>query len=59
MSEENGKVCCNCRHCIRTGEETNIKCYCDITGIRLFYISVMTHCCKHWSREKTESEKVK
>lgn len=53
---ENGKVCCNCRHCIRTGEVSNITCHCDIDGSWLSYITVMTHWCRHWSRERAESE---
>jgi hypothetical protein len=56
MSEENGKVCCNCRHNIRTGEITNIKCHCDIDGSWLSYVTVMTYWCKHWSRVKAEIE---
>ena len=56
MSEENGKVCCNCRHNIRTGAITNIECHCDIDGRWLSYITVMTHWCRHWSRDKAESE---
>ena len=56
MSEANGKVCCNCRHCIRTGEKINIQCHCDIDGSWLSYVTVMTYSCKHWSRERAESE---
>ena len=60
MSEENGKVCCNCRHCIRTGGKiTFVKCRCDIDDSWLSYITVMTHWCRHWSRDKTESEEKK
>jgi len=58
MSEENGKVCCNCRHNIRTGEITNIECHCDLDNHYIGYIACMTHCCRHWSREKSESEEV-
>ena len=57
MSEENGKVCCNCRHCIRTGEITNIECHCDIDESWLSYVTVMTHWCRHWSKDKTEEGK--
>ena len=52
MSVENGKVCCNCRHCISSGEEINIECHCDIDGSWLSYVTAMTHCCRHWSRDK-------
>lgn len=30
MSKENGKVCCNCRHNIRTNDMGNIRCKCEI-----------------------------
>jgi hypothetical protein len=56
MSEKNGKVCCNCRHNKREPMKDYVECYCDIDGSWLSYITVMTHCCKHWSREKGESE---
>lgn len=57
MSVENGKVCCNCRHNIRTGGKIDfVKCRCDIDGSRLSYITVMTHWCRHWSKDKAESE---
>lgn len=52
MSEKNGKVCCNCRHCIRKGEIGSISCYCDINGAYLGYISVMTKWCRRWAKEK-------
>lgn len=56
MSEENGKVCCNCRHNIRTKGLDLIECRCDIDGSWLSYVTVMTHWCRHWSRDKEESE---
>jgi hypothetical protein len=56
MSEENGKVCCNCRHNIREPMKDYVECYCDIDWSWLSYITVMTHSCKRWSREKGESE---
>ena len=42
MSEENGKVCCNCRHNIRTGETINIECRCDIDGSWLLTLRAVT-----------------
>ena len=54
MSEENGKVCCNCRHNIRTGEKINIECHCDLDNHYIGYIACMTHWCRHWSREKEQ-----
>lgn len=56
MSEENGKVCCNCRHNIRTGQGADIRCHCDMTGDYLGYVGVMTYWCRHWSRYKTETK---
>ena len=47
----NGKVCCNCRHCIRTELGDSIQCHCDISGERQGYLTVMTYWCRHWSRE--------
>lgn len=56
MSVENGKVCCNCRHNIRIGEITSIECHCDLDNHYIGYIDCMTHWCRHWSRDKAESE---
>lgn len=56
MSEANGKVCCNCRHNTRTQTEANTVCRCDIDGSWLSYVTVMTYCCKHWSRHRAEME---
>lgn len=58
MTEENGKVCCNCRHNIRTGEKNNIECHCDIDGSWLSYTTVMTYSCKYWSRDRAERENI-
>lgn len=59
MSEQNGKVCCNCRHCIRKKSYVGmlnggymVACYCDIDSSYLGYIVVMTHWCRHWSKER-------
>ena len=54
MSEN--RICCNCRHNIRTGEVPNIKCYCDIDGSRLGYVTVMTHWCRRWAEDKWDKE---
>jgi hypothetical protein len=56
MSVENGKVCCNCRHNKRIGKMPYLTCRCDIDNSYLTYITVMTFCCKHWSRDRGESE---
>ena len=56
MSVENEKICCNCRHNIRTHMGTYTECHCDIDGSWLSYITVMTHWCRHWSKDNAESE---
>ena len=39
MSEQNGKVCCNCRHDIRTEDDRgDIKNTCDIDGSVIGYV---------------------
>ena len=54
MSAENGKVCCNCRHCIRERNEKTLYtiCHCEVSGMYLGYASVMVGWCRHWAREK-------
>ena len=56
MSVENNKVCCNCRHNIRTGEIGKRVCHCDIDGHYIGYIECMTGWCRHWSREREDKE---
>lgn len=58
MSVENGKVCCNCRHCKRIRQYSQIDerevtvCHCEVDHCYLGYIEVMTYRCRHWAREK-------
>lgn len=53
MSVENNKVCCNCRHNIRSEDQDGvIICTCEITGKRMGYVWVMEGWCRHWSKEK-------
>ena len=55
MSVENGKVCCNCRHCIREEDETHhIHCRCEVENRYLSYMTVMDWWCRHWSKERKE-----
>ena len=60
MSEENGKVCCNCRHNIRKREvmfqETFINCYCDIDNHYIGYIECMEDWCRHWAKERGDTD---
>ena len=50
MSED--KVCCNCKHNIRTGEVPHIQCHCDIDNHYIGYVDCMTYRCKRWVRTK-------
>lgn len=52
MSVETGKVCCNCRHNIRTQEKDHIRCNCDIDNHYIGYVACMEHWCKHWATDK-------
>lgn len=56
MSAKNGKVCCNCRHCVRSRDEKYdlIVCHCDVYKMYMSYSEVMDGWCKHWSRERRE-----
>ena len=56
MSVENGKVCCNCRHNIRTGELGNKKCHCDIDGHYIGYVDCMEFWCRRWAKERRWNE---
>ena len=57
MSVETGKVCCNCRHCIRSRDEKYdiTVCRCEKNDRYLCYAEVMFGWCKEWEKEK-ESE---
>jgi len=54
MSVENNRVCCNCRHCVRSkdGKYDIIVCRCEIYDKYLSYASVMESWCRHWAKEK-------
>ena len=56
MSAENNKVCCNCRHCIRSRDKKYdiIVCQCEINKIYLSYAEVMNGWCRHWAKEQEE-----
>ena len=56
MSEKNGKVCCNCRHNIRTEIGKYIRCECDIDNHCMTYTKCMTGWCKHWAKDKKWEE---
>ena len=54
MSEENGKVCCNCRYCVRrlAPYSTAITCKCDIDDSYISYEKCMSGWCRHWAKDK-------
>ena len=54
MSVENGKVCCNCRHCIRSMDEKYniVVCRCEVNDRYLSYAEVMGFWCKRWAKKK-------
>ena len=54
MSVENGKVCCNCRHCKRITKEhgKRIECRCDRDNAYLTYTNVLSYWCRHWAKER-------
>lgn len=57
MSVENGKVCCNCRHCKRIHKEhgKRIECHCDWDNAYLTYTNVLSYWCRHWAKEREET----
>lgn len=56
MSAENGKVCCNCRHCIRSNFKKYhmIVCRCEKHGRHLSYADIMGGWCKEWEKKEDE-----
>lgn len=56
MSAENGKVCCNCRHCIRSRDEKYdmTVCRCEKYDRYLSYAEVMDGWCKAWKKEQED-----
>lgn len=60
MSEENGKVCCNCRHNLRIPYKDSPMIShneCEIDGHRIGYVECFEGWCRHWARE-TKWDKV-
>jgi len=50
MSDANGKVCCNCKHNIRTDSGAYIRCHCDIDGHYIGYVECFEHWCRRWAK---------
>lgn len=49
------KVCCNCKHNIRTGEAPDIECHCELDGSFIGYVQCMDYRCEHWEGEEIMS----
>ena len=61
MSAENGKVCCNCRHCIRQWDiEDKGMCqtYCEIDKHYIGYVECHEGWCRHWSRDNIDPQQI-
>ena len=57
MSVENGKVCCNCRHCIRVERPHEFtSTYCEIDNMRYIgYVECLEGWCRHWAMERKDN----
>ena len=49
--KERSRVCCNCRHNIRTGKPDKIKCHCDIDNHYISYMECFEGWCNRWSKD--------
>lgn len=59
MSVETGKVCCNCRHNIRTPkDDVHVMCHCDIDNHYIGYVQCMEGWCRHWATDKKYWEEI-
>jgi hypothetical protein len=57
MSAENGKICCNCKHCIREWDQDGFcHCKCEVTGEYIGYLQVFEGWCRQWSIEGKKGE---
>ena len=58
MSAENGKVCCNCQHCIRQWDNDDheglCQTYCDIDKHYIGYAECHEGWCRRWAKERRE-----
>lgn len=56
MSVEDEKVCCNCKHCIRSRDEKYdiVVCHCEVNKAYLSYAEVMAGWCNGWKRRTDE-----
>ena len=58
MSVETGKVCCNCRHCIRNRDEKYdmTVCRCEKYDRYLSYAEIMSWCKARKEKDEKEDE---
>ena len=54
MIEENEKVCCNCKHCIRSHDKMYdmTVCRCEKNDEYLSYAKIMGGSCEDWEGEQ-------
>lgn len=51
----NKRVCCNCKHNIRTGDIPHIECHCEIDGSYISYLQCIEGTCEKWEAENEDS----
>lgn len=54
MNEENEKVCCNCKHCIRKHDDIYdmTVCQCEKDDRYLTYAEIREGSCEDWEKER-------
>ena len=51
------RCCCNCRHDIRTKEDSGyISNHCEIDGHYIGYVECFDGWCRHWAKDKWQTE---
>ena len=59
MSEENGKVCCNCWHNIRHRDiHDQVMCICEVDDHYIGYMECMEGWCRHWASDEKKWKEV-
>lgn len=54
--KDRSRVCCNCRHNIRTGDPAHIENHCDIDGHYIGYVECFEGWCRRWAKDRTWEE---
>lgn len=53
MTVDNGRVCCNCDHCIREHDYIfGTVCHCEEDEHYIGYTKCMSDCCERWKPEE-------